>query len=73
MLQILQRNQAVKMVYEAVKEIQMTETYLYNHLCWAVSAPRRLTAVSNMNPKEELREGLVVQTGNRSKIQEPFK
>lgn len=48
--------------------IHMSFTHLYNHLCWAVSASGRLTTVSNMNPKEELREGLIVQTGNRSKI-----
>lgn len=51
----------------------MSFTYLYNHLCWAVSTPRRLTTVSNVNPEEELREGLIVQIGNRSKIEEPFK
>lgn len=42
--------------------------YLYKHFCWALSTPRRLTTVSNMNPEEELREGLIVQAGNRSKI-----
>lgn len=46
----------------------MSFTYLYKHLCWALSTPRRLTTVSNMNPEDKLREGLIVQAGNRSKI-----
>lgn len=48
-------------------------SYFYNHLCWAVSTSRRLTAVSNMNLEEELGESLIVQTGNGSKIKEKFK
>lgn len=48
--------------------IHMSFTYLYNDLCWAVSTARRLTTVSYMNPEEELGEGLIVQTGNRSKM-----
>lgn len=54
-----------------MRQIKMTDmsfTNLYNHLCWAVSTPRRLTTVSNMNPEGELREGLIVQTGDSSKI-----
>lgn len=40
--------------------IHISFTHLYNHLCRAVSAPRRLPTVSNMNSKEELSEGLIV-------------
>lgn len=45
----------------------MLFAYLYKYLCWAVSIPWRLATISNMNPKDELREGFIVQTGNRSK------
>lgn len=45
----------------------MLFAYLYKYLCWAVSILWRLATISNMNPKDELREGFIVQTGNRSK------
>lgn len=43
-------------------------TYLYNNLSGPVSTPRRLTTVSNVHAEVEFREGLIVQTRNRSKI-----
>lgn len=45
----------------------MLFAYLYNYLCWAVSTPGRLTTISDMDPKEELREGFIVQIGYRSR------
>lgn len=44
----------------------MPFTYLYNHLCWTFSTLRRMAAVSNLNPKEEVWEGFIVQTINCS-------
>lgn len=56
-----------------MKLIHKQLAYFYNNVCWAVSSPRRLTTVSNMNLEEELGESLIVQTGNGSKIKDIFK
>lgn len=47
---------------------EVDSTNFYNHFCWAVSCPRRLAAVSDVNPEKEIRQGLIVQTSNGSEM-----